>query len=323
MRGYRLVLVFLFCVAAEVCLASDTAKPTAHIGFLRAEAPDTSLESFRSGMRDLGYVEGRNLVIEQRWAKGKYDDLPRLAQELVDLKVEVILTASTPAALAAQRATRTIPIVIARGADPVASGLVASLARPGGNVTGLTSMVDELSTKRLELLKEVVPGIVHVAVLWVAGNPTHAPLRRRMDAIAPNLKLKLAAVIVINPSDLDQALGKIAAGNPDALYVFEEPVFSSNSAKIIGFAAKYRLPAIYGGVEFVRDGGLISYAPSFDAMFKRAAGYVDKILKGANPADLPIERPTKFELVVNLKTAKALGITIPESILLRADEVIR
>jgi len=325
-RGYRLVLVFLFCVAADASLASDTTKRTAHIGFLRAEAPDTSLESFRRGMRELGYIEGRNLVIEQRWANGKYDDLPRLAQELVDLKVDVILTASTPAALAAQGATRTIPIVIARGADPVASGLVTSLARPGGNVTGLTSMVDELSTKRLELLKEVVPGIVHVAVLWSAGNPTHAtnaPLRRRMDAIAPNLKLKLAAVEVINPSELDHALGKIAGRKPDALYVFEDPVFSSNSAKIIGFAAKHRLPAIYGGVEFVRDGGLISYAPSFDAMFKRAAGYVDRILSGANPADLPIERPTKFELVVNLKTAKALGITIPQSILLRADEVIR
>ena len=323
MRGCRLALVFLFCVAADASLASDTAKGTAHIGFLRAEAPDTSLESFRRGMRELGYIEGRNLVIEQRWANGKYDDLPRLAQELVDLKVDVILTASTPAALAAQRATRTIPIVIARGADPVASGLVASLARPGGNVTGLTSMVDELSTKRLELLKEVVPGIVHVAVLWSVGNPTHGPLRKRMDAIAPNLKLKLAPVNVINPSELDHALGKIAARNPDALYVFEDPVFSSNSAKIIGFAAKHRLPAIYGGVEFVRDGGLISYAPSFDAMFKRAAGYVDKILKGATPGDLPIERPTKIELVVNLKTAKVLGITIPESILLRADEVIR
>ena len=323
MSGYRFVLAFLFCLAVEVCLASDTAKRTAYIGFLRAETPDASLASFRHGMRDLGYVEGRNLVIEQRWANGRYDDLPRLAQELVDLKVDVILTASTPAALAAQRATRTIPIVIARGADPVASGLVASFARPGGNVTGLTSMVDELSSKRLELLKEVVPGIVHVAVFWSVGNPTHGPMRRRMEAIAPELKLKLAAVNVINPSELDQALGKIAARRPDALYVFEDPVFSSNSAKIIKFAAKHRLPAVYGGVAFVKDGGLISYAPSFDAMFKRAAGYVDRILNGANPADLPIERPTKFELVVNLKTAKALGIKIPESILLRADEVIR
>jgi|SRR6267142_2053410 len=314
-----LCLVALLGVHSETITADDVIR----IGFLRAEAPDMRLDYFRNGMRALGYVEGRNLIIEQRWASGNFDELPRLARDLVNLKVDVIVTASTPAAAAASRATKTIPIVIAASADPVASGLVASLGHPGGNITGLTLMVDELSTKRLELLRELVPNVKRVAVLWSANNPVYARMISEMEKTASGLGVKLEAVKVHRPSELDAALKAITARKADGLYVFEDPIFLSQAKKIVGFAAKERLPAIYGAAEFVGYGGLVSYAPSHEHFFERAAWFVDRILKGAKPGDLPIEQPTKFEFVVNLKTAKALGLTIPQSILLRADEVIR
>ena len=304
-----------------VCLAADAQRRPAHVGILLPGIPNPVFTAFQRGMQDLGYVEGKNLVIEQRWAMGRFDDLPRLAQELVDLKVDVIVTATAGAALVAHRATQTIPIVIAVSDDPVGHGLAASLAHPGGNVTGLTMMLEELSTKRLELLKEAVPRTRRVAV--VHDRSLALVAKKRMEEVAPALKMQLYFVQLRPSSELEGSLDSIAAGHYDALFVFEDPIAWGNPEKIAKFAIEHRLPGIYGGAKFVRAGGLISYAPSLEEMFKSAAGYVDRVLKGAKPADLPIEQPTKFELVVNLKTAKALGITIPESILLRADEVIR
>jgi putative ABC transport system substrate-binding protein len=309
--------------AAGVCLGAELPVRVAHIGFLRAEVPDSLLKSFRDGMRDLGYVEGSNFIVEERWARGRYEDLPRLAKELVDRKVDVIVAASTPSVAAAARATQTIPIVIAASGDHLGSGFVASLARPGGNVTGLTIMSNELSVKRLELLKEVAPRVKRVAVLWSAKNPVWSEIIERMDERACGLGMRTEGVKVLGSSDLDPALDRIARGRYDALYVFEDPLFRNDAVKLVAFGIKHRLPVFYGAAEFVRIGGLISYAPDFDKMFRKAAGIVDRILKGANPAELPVEQPTQFVLAVNLKTAKAIALTIPELILVRADEVIQ
>ena len=294
-----------------------------HIGFLRPDAPDFLLDAFREGLRDLGYIEGKSMVIVQRWASGHYDELPALADELVRMNVDIIVTSATPGVMAAKRATNTIPIVSAGSSDPVASGIVTSLAHPGGNITGLTLMIDELAIKRLEILKETVPRISRVAVLWSTSNPVYARMIEKIKAAAPLIKLQLEVVMVASPEQLDQALAEVKKSHADAMFVFEDPVFRSNSARIVEFAAKNHLPTVYGGSEFVHGGGLMAYGPSLADMFRRAAGYVDRILKGAKPGDLPIEQPTKFELVINLKTAKALGIMIPEAILLQADEVIR
>jgi putative ABC transport system substrate-binding protein len=313
------LLVFL----SRVCIGVEPAAGVAHIGFLRAEAPDILLESFRQGMRDLGYVEGTDFIIEERWARGRFEDLPRLAKDLVDRKVDVIVAASTPGVSAAVRATQTIPIVIAASGDPLGSGFVASLARPGRNVTGLTIMDNELSVKRLELLKENAPGIKRVAVLWSAENPVWSAIISRMETSARGLGIQAERVKVLRPTDLDRALDRIAHGRYDALFVFEDALFRNDAVKIVAFGTKQRMPVFYGAAEFVRIGGLISYAPDFDKMFRRAARYVDRILKGGNPAELPVEQPTQFILAVNLKSATALGFMIPESILLRADEVIR
>jgi len=301
----------------------EQATKVFHIVFLQPDAPDFLFDAFREGLRDLGYIEGKNIVIEPRWASGHYDEVPALADELVRMNVDVIVTSATRGVMAGKRATNTIPIVIAASSDPVASGVVASLAHPGGNITGLTLMLDELAIKRLEILKETVPRISRVAVLWSTSNPTQAPLIEKIKAAAPLIKLQLEVVKVASPEGLDQALSEVKKSRADSMFVFEDPVFRANSERIVEFAAKNRLPTVYGGSEFVHAGGLMSYGPSHADMFRRAAGYVDKILKGAKPGDLPIEQPTKFELVVNLKTAKAVGIAIPQSILLRADEVIR
>ena len=317
-------LGLLLVTASGVSVAADTATKTARVGFLRTEAPDELFAPFREGMRELGYVEGRNLVIEQRWAYGKYGDLPRLAQELVDLKVEVIFAWSTPCTQAALRATQTIPIVTVSG-DPVGMGFAKSLARPGGTVTGMTLMLDELSTKRLELLKELAPGISSVTVLWAAENPfwERTGILNRMKQAGLALGMRVDAVKVTGSDQIEQVLGALRQHRHHGLYVFEDPLLRDHAAKIIAFAAKHRIPAIYGGANYVRNGGLMSYAPSFADLFKKAAGYVARILAGADPAGLPIHQPTEFELSVNLKTAKAMGFTIPESILVRATEVIR
>jgi ABC-type uncharacterized transport system substrate-binding protein len=317
------ILLLALVALSPTASMGEQATKVFHIGFLRPDAPDFLLDAFRDGLRDLGYIEGKNIVIEQRWASGHYDKLPALADELVRMKVDIIVTSATPGAMAAKRATNTIPIVIASSADPVASGIVASLAHPGANITGLTLMNDELAIKRLEILKETVPRVSRVAVLWSTSNPTYARMLENMKAAAPLIKLQLEVVKVASPEQLDQALSEVKKSHADAMFVFEDPVFRANSSRIVEFAGKNRLPTVYGGSEFVHGGGLMAYGPSHADMFRRAAGYVDRILRGAKPGDLPIEQPTSFELVVNLKTAKALGITIPQSILLRADEVIR
>jgi putative ABC transport system substrate-binding protein len=278
--------------------------------------------SFRDGMRDLGYVEGRNLVIEQRWANGNYGDLPRLAQELVDLKVDVIFATCTPCTEAVLRASRTIPIVTVSG-DPLKMGFVASLSRPGGNVTGLTLTLDEISVKRLELLKEAAPSVSVVAVLATGGNPIWERIIGRMKPVARTLGMSIEPVKAAGSSQIAEALDAIATRRPHALYVFEDPVLRGQSQQIVAFAAKQGVPAIYGGADFVRNGGLISYGASFDDLFRRAAKYVAQILGGANPAEMPMQQPTEYELALNLKTAKTLGLKIPESILLRATAVIR
>jgi len=324
MKRYLLFRVFVLVAALGASVGAGAATRTVHIGFLRAEAPDALFTSFRDGMHDLGYVEGRNLVIEQRWAYGKYGELPRLARELVDLKVEVIFASCTPCTQAALQATQTIPIVTLSG-DPVAMGFVASLSRPGGNVTGLTLMLDQMSVKRLEILKEMVPGISAVAVLWAVENPfwERSGIIARMTRAALALGIHADVVKVRGRERIDDVLVAPVNRQAYALYIFEEPLLRDKSAQILTFAAKHQIPAMYGGSDFVRNGGLISYGPSLDDLFRRAASYVAQILNGASPAELPLQQPTKYELVVNLKTAKAIGLSIPQAILLRADEVIR
>ena len=304
-------------------LDASAAAEVVRVGFLQAEAPNEVVDAFKAGMRDLGYSEGRNLVIEERWAKGNLDNLPRLAKELVDLRVNIIVTGTTPALIAASNATKTVPIVIGSSADPAATGLVASLARPGGNITGLTIVLDDLCIKRLEILKELVPSVRRVAVLWSSSNPVWQRMITKMEQTAPRLGMRIEQFDVRRPDSLQSTLNAIAARKPDALYVFEDPILNSHVAQIQAFALRNRLPTLYGRHDYVRDGGLVSYAADFEDMYRRAAGFVDRILKGADPAVLPIEQPTKFNLAVNVKTARALNITIPESIMLRATEVIQ
>ena len=278
-------------------------------------------QAFRQGLLDAGYSEGRDVVIEWRTASGDYARLPELAADLVRSKVEVIVVQSTPAAQAAKRATSTIPIVMATVADPVGSGLVASLAHPGGNVTGLSTMVVELSAKRLQLLKEALPRVARVAVLWNPATPYHAV--EDLKAAAPSLSIELNFVAARTPVEFGPAFSAVSRAHAQALYVIDDAFFVNRRAMLVKLASKARLPAIYGFRLYVDEGGLMSYGSNYADHLRRSAGYVDKILKGTKPGDLPIEQPTKFELVVNLKTAKMLGITIPQSILLRADEVIK
>ncbi len=280
-------------------------------------------QAFLQGLLDAGYSEGRDVVIEWRTARGDYALLPELAEDLVQRKVDVIVVQSTPAAQAAKRATSTIPIVMATVADPVGSGLVANLAHPGGNVTGLSTMVVELGAKRLQLLKEALPRVARVAVLWNPATAFHPKAAEDLKAVAPSLSIELNFVAARTPEELDQAFSAVSRAHAQALYVIDDALFVNRRAMLVKAASKARLPSIYGFRLSVDEGGLMSYGPNYADEIRRSAGYVDKILKGANPGDLPIEQPTKFELVVNLKTAKALGITIPESILLRADEVIK
>jgi len=280
-------------------------------------------QAFRQGLRDAGYAEGRDVIIEWRNANGDYDRIPGLVADLVQLKVEVIVVETTLAAQTIKRATSTIPIVMALVGDPVGSGLVASLPRPGGNVTGLSSMTIPLSTKRLQLLKEAVPQATRVAVLWNPDTPWHTKVVEDLKAVAPSMSIELAFVGVRTPDEIGPAFSAIGRGRAEALQLIESPLFSTQRMTLLNLVSKARLPAMYPERQFADTGGLMSFGTNIGDLYRRSAGYVAKILKGAKPADLPIEQPTKFEFVVNLKTAKALGITIPQSILLRADEVIR
>ena len=299
------------------------------VGFLGigpSDVNEPNVSAFRQGLAGLGYVEGRNILIEYRWAEGKPEQFPVLAAELVALKVDVILTAGgTLAALAAKQATTTLPIVFGVVGDPIAEGLVASLARPGGNVTGLSNVTNDLIGKWLELLKQVVPGVSLVALLWKPDSmPDRAREVRLKEAYvsAQALGVQLQVVEARGPADLDRAFLEISAKGASALVVLTTPVFGIERQRIADLAAKNRLPTVYASRNYVDVGGLMSYGPNFADLHRRAASYVDKILKGAKPSDLPVEQPTKFEFVINLKTAKALGIEVPPTLLARADEVI-
>jgi len=280
-------------------------------------------QAFRQGLRHAGYAEGRDVVIEWRSANGDYARIPELAADLVQRKVDVIVVVSTVAAQAAKRATSTIPIVMAIVGDPVGSGLVTSLAHPGGNVTGLSTMMADLSAKRLQLLKEAIPRVARVAVLWNPATPWHTKVVEDLKAVAPSLSIELSFVAAQAPEQLGPAFSAVRRARAQALYVIEDPFFFTHRMTLAKLASKARLPAIYGTRVFAEKGGLMSYGVNYADQWRRSAMYVDKILKGAKPADLPIEQPTKFEFVVNLKTAKALKLSIPQSILVRADEVIR
>jgi putative ABC transport system substrate-binding protein len=295
------------------------------IGFLgnsTAALEANLIGPFRQGLRDLGYQEGGNVQIEYRWADGNYQRFPKLIAELISSKVDVIVTAGTPASLAVKKATSSIPLVMIAVGEPVATGLVASLARPGGNITGVTSIAPEMEGKRLELLREVVPGISHIAVLWNAASPVQVIQERETRAAAQVLGVKMLSLGVRTREEIEDALAAIDKERPGALLVLADRLFLHHRTRIMDFATQRRLPGVHAYRELVEAGGLMSYGPSYADMHRRAAWYVDKILKGAKPADLPVERPTKFDLVVNVKAAKAIGVTIPASFLLRADQVI-
>jgi putative ABC transport system substrate-binding protein len=296
------------------------------IGFLETGSLSTNaqfLDAFRQALRELAYVEGKHFRIESRLAEGRPERLPDLAADLARLKVDVILTQGTPPTRAATQATKTIPIVMLGVPDPVVIGLVASLARPGGNITGLSNMVSELSGKRLELLKEAVPGASRIAVLSNPTNPGTIPQLRETEAAARSLRVQLHPVDVGDPTKFDAAFSRMTRGRADALVVLGDPMIFGQRRQLAKLAARSRLPAIFHRSEFAEEGGFMAYGGSLREEYRRAATYVDKILKGANPADLPVEQPTRFGLVINLKTAKALGLTIPQSVLIRATQVIQ
>ena len=294
-----------------------------YLGTSSAGLESELVDAFRQGLRDLGYIEGQNIVIDYRWADGHYDRFPALVADAVRLKADVILTAGTPGTLAAKEGTSTIPIVIAGMGDPMGAGVVPSLARPGGNITGSASMTPEIDGKRLELLKELAPGVSRVALLWNPSNPNNTARLERMQSAAQTLHIKLGPLVGVGSGeDLDRGLATVVAARAEALLMGSDRALLAHRAQIVEFAARRRLPALYAYRELVEAGGLASYAPSYPAIFRRAATYVDRILKGAKPGDLPIEQPTRFELTINLKTAKALGLTISPALLLRADRVI-
>lgn len=313
--------------AMPLVASAQRAGKVARIGMLlpntlEIAARNPRIAAFLKGLRDLGWTEGQNLVIEWRFAEGQLGRLAELAADLARIRVDVIVTAAAPSALAAQGATRSIPIVVLDPGDPVGLGLVASLARPGGNITGVSSIAPELAAKRLALLKEAVPTMARVAVLANAAIPPAEIAMQELEATAKVLGVQIQLVLIKGVKGIEQAFGDIVRQHADGIVVFPDPLTFSNEVAITGFALTSRIPALYGAMEFVHAGGLMSYGPSYQEMFRRGANYVDQILKGAKPGDLPIEQPTRFEFVINLKTAGVLGLTIPQSILLRVDRVI-
>ena len=323
------VLVVALCATLfALCLSAGAQQSNKipRIGFLSALFPTTNparIEAFRQGLRDVGYVEGKNIIIEYRYAERKFDRLPALATELVRLKVDVIVTSASQETRAAKEATNTIPIVMTNVGDPVETGFVASLARPGDNITGLSTLSRELSGKRLELLKEIIPKLTRVAVLGNSTSPGNADTLKELEVAAQALKLQLQYLDVLSVNDIETAFRAAGKERADAVIVLSGSILTSQRRHIIDLAVKSRLPASYARPEFVESGGLMTYGVSLIDNFRRAASYVDKILKGAKPADLPVEQPTKFELVINLKAAKQIGLTIPPDVLARADRVIR
>jgi len=311
-------------LAAPLAAEAQQAGKAYRIGFLVFVSSEARYRGFQQGLRELGYVEGQNIAIEFRSADGSLERLSDFADELVRLRVDVIVAGSTLGANAAKRATSTIPIVMANVTDPVGTGLVSSLARPGGNITGLSTMGADLSGKRLELIKEVVPRLRRIGVLWYQDSPNSVAAFKALKAAAQSLRVDVRSLGVRPPvPEIDQAFGIAINWRADALIALDDALILSNRTRIIALAARSRLPAVYGYREFPDAGGLMAYGPSRHDMYREAAAYVDKILKGAKPGDLPVGQPTKFELVINLKTAKALGLTIQPSLLQRADELIQ
>ena len=322
----RSIAVAVMLLAMAIIAEAQQPAKAPRIGYLSstsASATSSRIEAFHQGLRELGYVEGKNLIIEWRFAEGKLDRLPVLAAELVRLKVKLIVSASTPVTAAAKDTTATIPIVMAHDPDPVGSGFVASLARPGGNITGLASFAPELSGKRLEVLQEITPRLARVAVLGYSAEPGYVKVLREIELAAQGFKVQVQNLDVLNPKDIGNAFQAANNGRANAILVMNSPIFIVHRKQVADLAVKNRLPAIYYSPEFVEDGGLMSYGVSFTDLYRRAPTYVDKILKGAKAAELPVEQPRKFEFVINLKTAKQIGLTIPQSVLYRADKVIK
>jgi putative ABC transport system substrate-binding protein len=322
-----LSILFVAALLAVAAIAkAQQPQKVPRIGYLIGVPPSpyaARTEAFRQSLRELGYVEGKNIVIEYRYAEGKLDRVPVLAAELVGLKVDVIVTAASGPIRVAKEATVTIPIVMAFDPDPVANGFVASLARPGGNITGLSTLAPEISGKQLDLLKEIVPKLSRVAVLGTSTNPSTAPSLKEVELAAGAFGVKLQYLDVLGPKDIETAFRAIEKGRAQAVLLLGGPFFGSQRKQIADLAVDSRLPAIYPFPEFVEAGGLMTYGPSITDLFRRAAYYVDKILKGAKPADLPVEQPKKFEFIINLKAAKQIGLTIPPNVLARADRVIK
>ncbi len=327
-RNIFVFICLLLTILLLTGLPAEAQQPTKNprIGYLSGSSPSTSparREAFWQGLRELGYVEGKNIVIEQRYAEGKFDRLPALAAELVRLKVDIIVTAGPQTTRPAKQATSTIPIVMAQDPDPVGNGFVASLARPGGNITGLATFAPELSGKQLELLKETVPKLSRVAVFGTSINPGNAQSLREVELAAQAFGVKLQYLDVLSPKDFETAFRAAGKGRADAVLMLPGSVLGLQRAQLADLAVKSRLPAIYPQAEFTEAGGLMYYGTNTPDLFRRAATFVDKILKGAKPADLPVEQPTKFEFIINLKAAKQIGLTIPPNVLARADRVIR
>ncbi len=323
--GLAVILTLSLVLVALAAEAQETANK-AHVGVLlltpRAGAGGTYIEALRGGLRELGYVEGQNLLLEIRSAEGRPDRLPRLAAEILGTRPDVLVTAGSEAILTLKRATDVVPIVMATVMDPVALGITPSLAKPGGNLTGLAILSLELTSKRLQLLKEAFPRLSRVAVLWNPDNPGNALVLKEVEIAAQALGLRWQGFAVQRPDKLVEAFEAVVGAQCNGILAIEDSVLFSHLSRIVESAARSRLPAMYAFRQFADAGGLMSYGPNTPDSFRRAAVYVHKILKGAKPADLPIEQPTKFELVINLKTARALGITVPHSLLLRADQVI-
>jgi putative ABC transport system substrate-binding protein len=319
-------IISILPIASAVTLHAQQNGKGVRIGFLEANSAAVGaarFEALRQGLRDFGHAEGQNLAIEARYADGKLDRIPKLAAELVQLKIDVLVVSSTPGALAAKKATKTIPIVFFGVTDPVGAGLVASLARPAGNITGLTNVAALLSGKRLELLKETLPGLSRVAVLWDPKVLGSVPQWKESQTPAKELRIQLHSMEVSNANEYAAAFNKALAAGTSALAVTLNPVANSNQKQIVSLAASHRLPAIFPRADFVESGGLMSYGPNIAAEGRNAARLVDKVLRGTKPADIPVEQPTKFELLINLNAAKQVGLTIPPSMLSRADQVIR
>jgi len=324
MKRSAVSLILTVALGLFVAPPATAAQPLAkvpRIGYLRAETPPAvDVEAFRQGLREHGYVEGENIIVEYRWAEGNEE---RLRAVVAELKVDLIVTSAPAATRAAKEATTTIPIVMVLVADPVAFGFAASLARPGGNITGFAYLLPELSGKRLEILKDAVPQLSRVAVLWNAANPYKAHDLREVQAVARALRMTLHSFPVRGPNDFDDAFRQAVKARARGLLTLEDPFTIAHRKRIVDLALRHRLPAVYAVRPFVDAGGLMSYGPDRADQNRRAAVYVDKILKGAKPVDLPVQQPTRFELVVNLKTAKALGLTLPPAIMVRADQVIQ